>query len=198
MICGLNHRGISTDCPHDYLFTTSGAITGWASWKRTIDSWEEHLDYLDDDYARNVLEKAIGKEFIDVCGTHRASGRAHYESILGASCFLNNRLNIVPKKNMISNIGVVPGATHGATSMDLLPRGIRRIFNMGTHEVAFPLRHPKYVVNDIRHKKEVDRILGNGHPWIQRYRHCESVVRRCIAGDVARLIAGIKKGERVE
>ena len=40
MICGMNHLGESTDNPNSYLFSKSGSIWGWATWKRNVDLWE--------------------------------------------------------------------------------------------------------------------------------------------------------------
>jgi hypothetical protein len=193
VICGMNHLSVSSDCPHDYFFTQSGSIWGWATWKRVVDLWEEHLEFLDDSYARNLLRILGGNKFIRTCEGHHATGRAHYESILVSSCFLNNRLNIVPKKNMISNIGVCEITTHGVSSIDMMPKGIRSVFHAKTYEIGFPLNHPKYIVDDVNYQKIVDRLVGNGHPGVRIYRQCESVVRRCIAGDFANLVKGAKR-----
>ena len=43
---------------------------------------------------------------------HKATGREHYESILACDRNLNSRLNIVPKYNLISNIGIQAESTH--------------------------------------------------------------------------------------
>lgn len=179
MICGMNHLGISDNCPYDYLFSTSGAIWGWASWRRVTDTWEENYDFLNDDYALNLLNKL--PDFSSYTGViisnskmHKSTGKAYYESILGASRIFNSRLNIVPKKNMISNVGISVDAVHTASSLELVPRGIRCVYNMKTHEMDFPLKHPKYVICDRNHVEGVFRILGRGHYWICKYRGIES------------------------
>ena len=175
MICGMNHLGVSKENPHDYLFSVTGAIWGWASWKRVIDTWDEHYSFLDDHYAMRLLANLPPKHhdlgsFIRTAIQHRRSGKAYYETIFGASYLLNSRLNIVPTRNMISNIGIGADATHGSASLDVLPAGIRRVFNMKTHEIEFPLNHPKYVIADTEHAEGVFRIMGRGHPLVCRYR----------------------------
>lgn len=188
MICGMNNAEVSEHCPYDYLFTTSGSITGWASWKRVVDEWKEHIDFVDDPYAVEQF-KAVYKDRMDVdayvnlCRQRNTEGVAYYESILGANAKTQSRMNIVPKYNLISNIGNEGESTHGAASLELLPKGLRRIFNMKTYEYEFPLNHPPYMMEDREFVKKVNRIMGKGYPIVGLYRKCESVIYRMRSGD---------------
>lgn len=177
MICGMNHLGVSEGNPYDYLFSLTGAICGWASWKRVVDTWEENYDFLDNEYAVRLLKKPVchlcdNNGYIDAARKHRLEGKAYYETIFGASTRLNSRLNIVPTKNMISNIGFGVDSVH-THSLEVLPNAIRNIFYMKTHELNFPLRHPKYVVCDMEHIMAVNRILGRGHYFVSLCRRLE-------------------------
>lgn len=177
MICGMNHLGISEGNPYDYLFSTSGAICGWASWKRVVDTWEEHYDFLDDEYALRLLRnlpRHLCKDegYIQRATEHRREGKAYYESIFGSNMRLYSGLTIVPTKNMISNIGFGVGSVHTG-SLDIMPKAVRKIFYMKTHEINFPMKHPKYIICDMEHVKKVFRILGFGHPFVGRYRGWE-------------------------
>jgi len=197
MICGMNHLGKSQNYPYSYLFTTSGSIWGWASWKRVIDKWEEHYDFLNDLNALNLLKNKLGRkyynEFHKICLTHANSSKAHYESIMGASMFLNTMVNIVPTVNMISNIGVGLNTTHSVDSMNKLPKGIRRVFFMATYEIEFPLKHPNYIIEDVSYKRKIDRIMANGHIFLSLYRLFESVILRSWYGDFNSLYKGLKR-----
>ena len=188
MICGMNNCEISEHCPYDYLFSTSGAITGWASWKRVIDEWTEHIDFVDNEYAAALFyhqykERLSAKKYIEHCRACNNSGVAYYEAILSGNALAQSRLNIVPTKNLISNIGNDGESTHGAASLELLPKGIRRIFNMKTYEYEFPLKHPPFVMEDLIFLKKINRIMGNGYPHVTLYRKCESAFYRMKAGD---------------
>jgi hypothetical protein len=184
MICGLNHIGISEDCPYDYFFSSIGCIWGWASWRRVIDTWEENYDYLEDKYALNLLKNAkplhgyntLMKRFTQ----HKKTGKAYYESLDRASLHLNNRLNIVPKKNLISNIGISENSTHSVNSIDKFPRGLRRVFYMKTYNIEFPLSHPKYVIDDVAYNKKILRILAVNHPFVGHYRNVENRINRIL------------------
>lgn len=189
MICGMNNLQIYEDCPYDYFFSKSGAITGWASWKRVIDEWREYVPFVEDDYAVKQFKKLYSNKtiradkYIDHCKANNRSGIAYYESILSGNALVQNRLNIVPTKNLISNIGNVGESTHGAANINLLPKGIRRIFNMPTYEYDFPLNHPPYVMENVDFHYKLNRVMGNGHPFVRIYRRCESVFYRMRSGD---------------
>lgn len=160
MICGMNNIGVSEDITDSYLFTKKGSIWGWASWKRVIDTWDANYSFLQDEKICSLLRDVEEseeeyKQFIKFCKAHKESGLAHYETINGASRRLYNRINIVPKYNMISNIGVGAGATHAADNINKLPKSVQRLLYMKTYEVDFPLKHPQYMVQNKMFEKKM-------------------------------------------
>jgi hypothetical protein len=94
---------------------------------------------------------------------------------------------------MISNIGIADDTTHSVNSITKMPKGLRRVFFMKTFEMEFPLKHPKYVIEDVGFKEKIFRIMGVGHPLINFYRTCESIIYRLITGDCASLMKGLKR-----
>lgn len=198
MICGMNNTGISNHCPYDYLFSTSGSIWGWASWKRVIDEWTEHIEFVENAYAVECFKEAHkykldAEKYINLCMDRNDRGVAYYESILSAHALTQNRLNIVPKKNMIANMGFEGESTHGAANINLLPKGIRRVFNMKTYEYDFPLNHPPYVIEDMVFLKRIRRVMAEGHPMVRLYRKCESVLYRVKNGDFSMFTKRFRK-----
>lgn len=197
MICGMNNTEVCEYTPYDYIFTTSGSICGWASWKRVIDTWDANYSILNDTFNLKQLIKYVNTfqdsaNFIDTLKLHKQVGKAYYESILGASMFLNHRLNIVPSKNLISNIGITENATHSVSKLSMLPKSIRKIFFMKTYEYTFPLKHPPYVIDDVEFRKRIHRIMGKGHPMIKLYRKMESIVLRLKHKDFKGLIKSFR------
>lgn len=183
MICGMNNTKVCEYTPYDYLFTTSGSICGWASWKRVIDTWDGEYGILKDPFNLTQLKSYLdtfsdGGGHINTVKGHYRSGKAHYESILSTSMHLNHRLNIVPAKNMITNIGVTANASHSVSDIRMLPKGIQRIFNMTAFELDFPIKHPPYVIEDMEFKNRIDRIMGKGHPLVRYYRKASSIFLR--------------------
>lgn len=180
MIAGMNYDEVTPDMPYDYFFATTFSISGWASWKRVIDQWDEHYSFLDDEFNMKQLQEYIKErkyqdEFIDFCHYHRNCGKAYYETIFHAAIFFNSGLSIVPTKNMVNNIGAIEGSTHFDFTNEMLPHGYRRIFTMKRHEIEFPLRHPRYVIENVAYKHRMFKIMAWGHPWIKIGRSFESL-----------------------
>lgn len=179
MICGMNNLE-TWDSPYSYLFTETGSIWGWATWKRVVDEWEPNYDLLEDNYNRDKIRRYLTDQNTNISGrmntweSNKNSGVEHYETILCINQFVNNRLNIVPAKNMIINIGNTPeGGTHSVDDLSLIPKGLRRIYTMNSYEIDFPLKHPKYVINDVDFQKQLFRVMGTGHPFVNKYRNIE-------------------------
>lgn len=178
MICGMNNNDVTENIEESYLFTTKGSIWGWASWKRVIDTWDETYSFLDDRSVLKRLRENSDSEkeynsFIDICTAHRDSGKAHYESINGASRRLYNRINIVPKYNMISNVGVGDETTHGTNDIRKYPRKIRSLLYKKVYEIDFPLKHPKYM---LRNKEFEKKMTLN--KWERAFMRFEGIVIR--------------------
>ena len=181
MICGMNICGVSENVSSSYLFSRCSSIWGWASWRRVVDTWEGDYSFLDDEESMALLKDNLDHNYhvpfdslINYAKGHRATGREHYESILACNRNLHGRLNIVPKYNMITNIGTMDESTHSVGDVNLLPKGVRRVFHMKRYEIDTPLKHPKYVLENYRHAEQHMRILAINHPWIQRYRAFEA------------------------
>ena len=181
MIAGFNPDERTTDIGDDsYFFTTNFSIWGWASWRRVIDRWEENYDFLNRPTAIEKIkaltrERQLRKDFLPMCFAHRDSGKAFYETIFHACLLLNSQLAIIPKYNQISNMGVTNDSTHFAGSVQTLPKGYRRIFTMGRHELEFPLHHPADVCDHVAYRKRIYRIMAWGHPWVKMYRSMEEL-----------------------
>ncbi len=195
-ICGLNLLDDFEKCPYDYMFSING--TGvWGSWQRVAKGWDETYSFLHDEYAMKNLRRRVGKRFFDTVykvGLNRESiGKSYWETILGFDCLLNNRLAIVPKKNMVSNIGTTEGSTHSNTKLHLLPKKIVKTFNMKQHEISFPLKHPKYVVPDYDFMDQLWDLMCLGQPSKAMYYRVRHVVMMLLHGEFGMLKDTIRK-----
>lgn len=193
MICGMNNTDVSKHIKESYLFTQKGSIWGWASWKRVIDTWDGEYKWLEDEYNIDKLKNAINNDrefshFIKNVKMHKSTGKAHYESINAASAYLNNRLNIVPKYNMISNIGIGAETTHGVSDLKFLPRLTRRLLHKKRYEIDFPLKHPEFITRDWKFESEMTPSkCQSSFAWI------EGILLRFIYGDFKSLRKGLKR-----
>lgn len=165
IICGMNNLGTyNEEDGASYFFSRTGSIWGWATWKRNVDKWDEHYSWLSDEAMLKALKTSLDKPtydfLIQTSIKHRDTGKAHYESILAAAIYLQNQLNIVPVYNMISNIGIGDNGTHGVSDLRKLPKSIRKVFYMKTHEIKLPLTHPSYVMEDKSYARKVNDLMG--------------------------------------
>ena len=166
------------DVPDDYFFTSTFSIWGWASWRRVIDTWDGTYSFLDDPNAVKLMNDIIRqrkyrKSMMDLTRRHKAAGIPYYETIFWASMMLNNGLAIMPKRNLINNIGLTADSTHYSASEKTTPRGLRKIFTMKRFELQFPLKHPRYVIDNVAYKERFYRRSAWGHPWIKLGRSLE-------------------------
>lgn len=197
MICGMNNLEVYNNCPYDYFFSTSGSITGWASWKRVVNKWTDHIQFIDNPYYIEKIKDIYSNRFnVNKLVNHykycNEQDIVYYEAILSANALVNSRLNIVVTKNQISNIGITENATHSVSNLKVMPKGIRRIFFMPTYELDFPLKHPEYVIEDLKFKKKLDRIMGRPI-HIRIHRKICSICLRIRYGDFKGLLKSLKR-----
>ncbi len=170
MIAGFNTDEVTPDVPDDYFFTSFQSIWGWASWRRVAERWESDYAFMSDAFNMRQL-KALAKArgyrntMLKMFDDHRQSGVEYFESIYWADMILNSGLTVMPTKNLVNNVGLTADSTHFAAELQTMPRRLRRIFTMQRYELAFPLRHPKYVIENVAYKERRYKVLGWNHPW---------------------------------
>lgn len=199
-ICGMNHLGYYKKPNSDYFFSREGSIWGFAIWKRTYENFNYNFSYGKDKYILNRLrektkhEKEMMQKYYGYANGYNVDGHiAGLEFFFECAVDLHNQLNIVATKNMICNVGVGDGSTHSADSIEEIPKGISRVFFMKTYEYEFPLKHPEFMIEDKNYEKEVNRIMGWGHPLVKLYRRIESVIRQLVFGHKRKLFKKIIK-----
>ena len=98
---------------------------------------------------------------------------------------------------MISNIGCTEQSAHSG-NINSLPRGLRRVFNMKTYEIEFPLKHAKYVIGDEKYEKERNKIMGYNTPFISFLRKCEKIIIMLLEGKLIDKIFNKIQGSKYE
>ena len=144
-----------------------------------------------------IRERRLRKDFLATCRAHAATGIEYYETLIQAALLLNGQMSIVPRHNMISNIGVTDESTHYAGSIATTPRGLRRIFTMGRHNLERPLRHPADVIDHVAFRRRVYRIMAWGHPWVKAARSVEELWLNLRHGDMGRITSALSNRLRI-
>lgn len=154
-ISGLNHWG-ETKCSSDYFFCYNGAIWGWATWKRAWQKFDYSVTAIEDETVRKYLLSGVQplyaakmdvKKWKETNFRVRNGEKLSYWAHQWRLCkFLYHSLTIVPRVNLINNVGSLD-PTHPA-------RGECEYQHMVTGAIQFPMKHPKYVFQNVEYDRE--------------------------------------------
>lgn len=202
LISGMNHLGVYDETTDDYFFAQSGSIWGWATWKRAWDTVEYDMPYIKDSNVMNSFRNSfINKKdadiFIRIGEENRRildnGGKLSFWSYqAGMAAYLNNQVNIIPKYNLISNIGLTNESVHAVNDLKKIPKGLQSVFFAKTYDISFPMKCPKYVIDDKNYKKQVDKVMGWTF-WRSRYRKVEGIIRQIVFGDTKVILNKLNK-----
>lgn len=64
-------------------------------------------------------------------------------------------------------------------SIKKIPKAMQRLFFMKTYKLEFPLKHPKYIVQDVEFDDKLNKLM-NPSKVIRIIRRIESLIRRKI------------------
>jgi hypothetical protein len=193
-IAGSNFHTQPLDTPGSYVFTQYNFSWGWATWRR---AWRFHdaavpqwgalreTSWLVDQVGHPAAVTYWADKF------ERAYARrgdvAYWDYQWTFACWANSGLTIIPRRNLVSNIGFGAEATN--TTWDIDPNG-----HVPLAELEFPLVHPPSVMQmrdwDRRFLERV--VLPHAAPVrISAVRRMASrVVPEFLKGRVRRMRAG--------
>ena len=170
MVAGFNTDEVTQDVAADYFFTSVLSIWGWASWRRVAQRWESDYAFMHSAESLRQLETIARQRdyrntMLQMFRDHSESGKEYFETIYWADQILQSGLTIMPTKNLVNNVGFTSDSTHFASQLQTMPHQLRRIFTMPRYELAFPLKHPRYVVEHVAYKDRRYKVLAWNHPW---------------------------------
>ena len=193
-ICGMCNIA-NYESPYDYLFSRAGSGPGFATWKRVADLWDEQYSFLDDEFAMRkfiALEQSKDDSYVKMCHAHRNSGKPHWETIWSFASVLNNQLVIIPTKNLIHNIGIgTKNSAHSDTILEKIHPSLRQITYQQSYDLEFPIKHPKYVFEDIEYQRQRMHILGRDNYINRLWVKSKVLIWRLTHGDLERMLKKI-------
>lgn len=134
---------------YDYYFSRYNHIWGWATWRR---AWQHY------DFEMKLWPEIKTKQFLkDILGEDKAvktwtkifqnmyNGNKYntWDFQWQFSCWMRHSLGITSNVNLISNIGFGEGSTHVSGNKN-------KHANLPVEAVQFPLKHPPYVICDVK------------------------------------------------
>lgn len=146
LISGNNFQFGRKRTKDSYYFSRFNHIWGWASWRRAWAYYDDSMKHWpkikDGDWLRDLLPDTNARQYwSDIF-------QATYEQRINSwgfrwtfACWINNGLTILPRVNLVANIGCNPEGTH---SFDVS----NPVANLKTEVMTFPLKHPEYMICD--------------------------------------------------
>lgn len=144
MIGGTNPLGAEPGGQASYFFTKYPFIWGWASWRRAWERYDRSASAWPELRRGGAframtlpVERAYWERSFDAV---HSGGLDAWDYQWTLTCWRERMSSIVPRCNLVSNIGFGPGATH---TIGMGPQA-----NLATTAMPFPLVHPVTVLAD--------------------------------------------------
>ena len=139
-ICGYNfYEEQCENEAHSYLFSHFGFAWGWATWRRAWSKFDLKMNLWDEVRQQGVVKQypffEARNEIFRKCRNNEIDTWDYQWDFAIA---INSGLAIIPKKNLIQNIGFGQDATHTKNEQNI--RGLKK-----SNEISFPLSHPNIV-----------------------------------------------------
>lgn len=157
LISGMNLLN-SFPCKESYFFSQACTIGAWATWKRAWKHYDFNMEAFDSKKTKKILKKKfINKNMMiskfsswDI--TRRKLKKNEkidwWDYQFHMQLFLRDGLGIVPKYNLVKNIGYGDDASNVSDENAVH-------FNLSINDLSFPLIHPSKIICN----KEFDSIL---------------------------------------
>ena len=142
MITGTNYLkdSLKSAIPSSYFFSRYFAIWGWATWRRAWELYDISMKQWPKLREQNQLSSFYSHQYLIDKFNHEFD-LAYHDNIncwgiqWFYSCLFNHGLSVVPKVNMISNIGVIGTHTNADTKNNYF-----QTFNLSTQSLHHPVQ----------------------------------------------------------
>lgn len=148
---------------YSYCFSRYANIWGWATWRRAwryysleMDLWQKifkdnwlnqiFYDQTTVDYWKDIFLRTYKNQI----------NTWDYQWLF--TCWTQNGLSIVPKHNLVSNIGFSIDATH-------TKKGNHKSSNLSTYSLGFPLEHPPFMIPNRKADEYLQKNFFNLNFW---------------------------------
>lgn len=81
--------------------------------------------------------------------------------------YISNKLGVMPKTNLVTSISVSGESAHSYDDIRKLPKALRSLQQHPTSEMKFPMREYPDVIENVRARYKIYRILAIGYPFVQ-------------------------------
>jgi hypothetical protein len=174
MISGTNFVQKKLKTEYSYFFSQTIHIWGWATWRSSWQRYDRHLSRWPEIKRARLLSEVFDDPRVAAYWTERfdemysGTGPNTWDYQWVYTNLVNHSLSIVPRVNLVTNIGFGPDATHTVASGDGL--------KVETEQIDFPLLHPPSLL-PLRSMDRIDQKL-NVHTLLQKFAYKARRVQR--------------------
>jgi hypothetical protein len=150
-----------------YFFSKVGGIWGWATWRRVWQHYDVNINNWADKRVRDSIKQFLGKKdwFNRIKGSFEMVYKKELDTWDYQWVYTQMELNglaIIPKKNLIENVGFRADATHTHSSNEVLES------KMKINSIDFPLIHPKEVISNDVYTDYYFSLFDRPQPYYKR------------------------------
>lgn len=169
-ITGNNIHKNNSICNESYFFSKYSHCWGWATWKRCWSKYDRDLKNWPSQKSKGILnnifitpnEKKYWMKILDDIFYYSKPNTWDYQ--WSYTCFINSGLTIVPKENLIYNIGFDKEATH--TRFGNPNKAIDKYDRFSSK--VFPMNHPFSIHAMIDVDKYTDAVCYSGGYFLSK------------------------------
>jgi hypothetical protein len=170
-ICGSNLLFGQQQIDDSYYFSRYSICWGWAGWRRSWRYFDFNLTCWPELRDRNLLKDVLQDEYSikiwsllaqETVEKAENGGVPDWWDYQWTFCnFIHRGLSIIPKVNLITNLGHTDEATHTFNEAS-------RFNEMEIGKIEFPLHHPAYMIRNVEADLSVQHSFYDYRPSFQK------------------------------
>ncbi len=150
---------------YSYYFSRYNHIWGWASWRRAWKNYDVNMELWPEIRESGMLRDWLGDKksakYWEKIFENTYNGKIDtWDYQWTFACWMQSALTILPKVNLVSNIGFSPDSTH--------PMNLISLDGMKTVSMTFPISHPPYILRDSTADHITEKTMFSGQPILPR------------------------------
>jgi hypothetical protein len=180
MISGNNFQ-LSQPMPinSDYYFSIFPSSNGWAAWRRSWQAYDHYIRQWKNSDEKQFLSFLFKEKKYQLWWKNKFDWiyenqpndlwdfKFHY------CCMARKQLAIIPKANLVTNIGYGPNATHTFNPDSYFA-------NVPTYELLFPLDHPEAIVRNYEADLFIQKMLFGEVEIVSPWKRVKRLIKRLI------------------
>jgi hypothetical protein len=165
LISGDNFQPGPPRTEYSYYFSRYPHIWGWASWRRAWRQYDVNISLWptvrDGRWLLDILQNRRSVEYWSTVFDRIAQNQLDtWDYQVTFACFCQHMLTIIPRQNLVSNIGFSSDATHTIVGSPLA--------NLTVEAMQFPLEHPLCMFIDSKRDELTARAFFTEPQMLQR------------------------------